>query len=87
VRLPKEFRFDGDSVLIRREGRKVILEPDNDWPPGYFEWLLTGPVVNLEPPSREGPARTKDPFQVPLDDGSGRTVNVFDLLAARRRKR
>ena len=34
VRLPKEFRFDGDTVLIRREGAAVILEPDG-WPEGY----------------------------------------------------
>ena len=34
VRLPKEFRFEGPSVLIRREGTAVVLEPD-DWPPGY----------------------------------------------------
>jgi len=34
VRLPKEFRFDGDTVLIRREGTAVILEPDG-WPEGY----------------------------------------------------
>ena len=27
VRLPKEFRFDGSEVRIRREGDKVILEP------------------------------------------------------------
>lgn len=27
VRLPKEFRFDGDEVRIRREGSRVILEP------------------------------------------------------------
>ena len=27
VRLPKEFRFDGSEVSIRREGDKVILEP------------------------------------------------------------
>ena len=25
VRLPKEFRFDGDEVYIRREGDQVIL--------------------------------------------------------------
>lgn len=31
VRLPKEFRFDGDEVRIRREGDKVVLEPaDHD---------------------------------------------------------
>ena len=27
VRLPKEFRFEGDEVEIRREGDAVILEP------------------------------------------------------------
>jgi len=37
VRLPKEFRFDVDSVLIRREGNKIILEPDSDWPEGWWE--------------------------------------------------
>jgi antitoxin VapB len=34
VRLPKEFRFDGDTVLIRHEGSAVILEPDG-WPEDY----------------------------------------------------
>jgi antitoxin VapB len=27
VRLPREFRFDGDEVRIRRVGRGVLLEP------------------------------------------------------------
>ena len=27
VRLPKDFRFEGDEVTIRREGDRVILEP------------------------------------------------------------
>ena len=32
VRLPKEFRFDTDRVLIRREGRSVVLSPMfEDW--------------------------------------------------------
>lgn len=32
VRLPKEFRFDGEEVRIRRHGQTVILEPVNrDW--------------------------------------------------------
>lgn len=30
VRLPKEFRFDGDEVRIRREGNRVILESSAD---------------------------------------------------------
>lgn len=36
VRLPKEFRFDSDTVLIHREGSSVILEPARDWP---AEWI------------------------------------------------
>ena len=42
VRLPKDFRFEGDEVRIRRHGRAVILEPiAQDW-----AWLdqVTGPV-------------------------------------------
>ena len=42
VRLPKEFRFEGDEVRIRRHGCAVILEPvAHDW-----RWLeaLIGPV-------------------------------------------
>jgi antitoxin VapB len=34
VRLPKNFRFEGDEVRIRRHGNAVILEPvaeDWDW--------------------------------------------------------
>ncbi len=37
VRLPKEFRFDGDSVLVHREGSAVVLEPVREWPEGYVE--------------------------------------------------
>lgn len=36
VRLPKEFRFEGDEVRIRRQGNAVVLEPiakdySQDW--------------------------------------------------------
>lgn len=27
VRLPKEFRFEGDEVIIQKEGIRVILSP------------------------------------------------------------
>jgi antitoxin VapB len=30
VRLPKEFRFKGDKVRIRREGRSIVLSPVED---------------------------------------------------------
>jgi len=38
VRLPKEFRFEGEEVSIRREGDSVILEPlkRRRWPRGYW---------------------------------------------------
>lgn len=41
VRLPKEFRFEGDEVAIRREGERLILEPvgKRGWPPRYWERL------------------------------------------------
>ena len=41
VRLPKEYRFEGSVVRIRREGRAVVLEPLEmaSWPAGYWERL------------------------------------------------
>jgi antitoxin VapB len=63
IRLPKEFRFAGEEVLISRDGDRVILEPDSGWPPGFFEWLLSAPLpADFEVPSREGPARSSDVF-------------------------
>jgi antitoxin VapB len=41
VRLPREFRFDTDTVRIRRRGAAVILEPvARDW--GWLD-ALDGP--------------------------------------------
>ena len=62
VRLPKEFRFDGDEVSIRREGERVILEPveRREWPKGY--WQSWGRATqDLEEPD-------------PLPSGDGRIV-------------
>jgi antitoxin VapB len=41
VRLPREFRFPGDEVEIRRDGEAVVLEPvkKRSWPDGYWEWI------------------------------------------------
>ena len=41
VRLPREFRFKGSEVSVRREGAAVILEPvgRETWPRGYWERL------------------------------------------------
>jgi antitoxin VapB len=44
VRLPKEFRFEGEEVAIRREGQRIVLEPlkSRSWPHGY--WRSWGKV-------------------------------------------
>jgi antitoxin VapB len=60
VRLPKEFRFEGDEVSIRREGERVVLEPvkRREWPEGY--WRSWGRATrDLEAPE-------------PLPSGGGR---------------
>jgi virulence-associated protein VagC len=46
VRLPKEFRFEGDEVSIRKEGSRVVLEPlqHRRWPRGYWRsWTKVSP--------------------------------------------
>jgi antitoxin VapB len=50
VRLPKEFRFEGDRVRIRRVPEGVLLEPLNLDTANWFEQL---DELNSEPfPSR-----------------------------------
>ena len=41
VRLPKSCRFDDDQleVIARREGRKVILEPADEWSEEFLACL------------------------------------------------
>lgn len=39
VRLPAEFRFPGDRVRVRRQGRGVLLEPICADPREWFEEL------------------------------------------------
>jgi len=38
VRLPKEFRFEGTEVRIRKDGERVILEPTKS-PEEVAAWL------------------------------------------------
>ena len=64
VRLPKEFRFQGEEVRIRRHGKAVILEPmAEDW-----TWLdsIVGKVdedlvqaADEQPKQQERPAIKK----------------------------
>lgn len=58
VRLPKEFRFTGDEVRIRRRGAAVILEPvADDW-----AWLdaLGNPVDDDFVRATEEPIAAQD---------------------------
>ena len=58
VRLPKEYRFDGDSVAIRRLGDAVILQPKKSWntlfdsleqfSPDFMEEREQGPIQERE---------------------------------------
>jgi antitoxin VapB len=46
VRLPKEFRFEGDQVRIRRVGQGVLLEP---LIPDASRWFKELDEFNSEP--------------------------------------
>ena len=39
IRLPKEFRFEGNEVKIKKDGERVILEPieKTEWPKGFWK--------------------------------------------------
>jgi antitoxin VapB len=60
VRLPREFRFEGDRVRIRRVGEGVLLEPMIQ---DTKEWFRKLDELNSEPfPSRDKqPPATKRP--------------------------
>lgn len=57
VRLPKEFRFEGEEVAIRREGESVVLEPvkPRRWPPGFFEAIAIDDPAFVRPPQDDTP--------------------------------
>jgi antitoxin VapB len=59
VRLPKEFRVDSDTVLVRREGLAIILEPADEWPEGYVESFSGIPEDFARPTQGEDDRREK----------------------------
>lgn len=59
VRLPKEFRFDTDTVLVHREGNAVILEPAGAWPEEYVESFAGVPDDFERPPQGRVEKRRK----------------------------
>ncbi len=59
VRLPKEFRFDGSEVRIRKDGERVILEPvETDWKAFWarLDELAEEAGEPFPHPPRDGPA-------------------------------
>lgn len=53
VRLPKEFRFEGDRVRIRKVDEGVLLEPMKSTPEEWLaEWKRFGPA-NIFPHGRK----------------------------------
>lgn len=63
VRLPRECRFpEGETeVLVRRVGRKIILEPIDEWPEEFVRSLGS---LSEDIPRPSSPLITKlrDPF-------------------------
>jgi antitoxin VapB len=61
VRLPKEYRFETDTVRVHREGAAVILEPVHDWPEGYVESFTGAPEDFRRPAQGKVDEREKLP--------------------------
>jgi virulence-associated protein VagC len=64
VRLPESCRFPDDQreVLVRRVGRRVILEPADEWSSEFAEALGAWKEPIERPPSR-AVSKMKDPFE------------------------
>ena len=64
VRLPRSCRFpeDQDEVVVRREGRRVILEPVDQWP-AAFERCLGAWPDEIERPTAPRLRALRDPFE------------------------
>ncbi len=62
VRLPKACRFVAQrEVLVRREGRRVVLEPADEWSADFRSCL--GSVSDEIPRPKQAPlARLQNPF-------------------------
>jgi antitoxin VapB len=64
VRLPRECRFpEGESeVVVRRVGRRVVLEPVDEWPDEFLKSLgsLSGEIPRPKPVAI---TKLRDPFE------------------------
>lgn len=64
VRLPSSCRFpeDQDEVVVHREGRRVILEPVDEWPATFLRCLGAWSEA-IERPKAGRAGDLKDPFE------------------------
>jgi antitoxin VapB len=64
VRLPQEYRFPDDQreVTVRREGRRVILEPADEWPDAFRACLGAWPQT-IRRPAQRAIRDARDPFR------------------------
>ncbi len=63
VRLPKSCRFpdDTDEVLVHVEGRRVVLELPDEWPPEFLACLGAWKEP-IERPMQTPISKLRDPF-------------------------
>lgn len=62
VRLPKECRFEDQSeVIVRREGRRVIIEPVDEWSSEFLACLGQWDEP-IERPEQVPVQDARDPF-------------------------
>ena len=62
VRLPKAYRFAAQrEVLVRREGRRVILEPADEWS-AEFRSCLGSVAGDIPRPKQEKLSHIRNPF-------------------------
>lgn len=61
VRLPREFRFHGDEVYIRREGEEVVLSPR---PQSWNDFFAASKTVSDDFPEdrQDQPPQEREPL-------------------------
>lgn len=64
VRLPKSCRFPDDQqeVLVHRIGRKVVLEPADEWPQDFLRCLGAW-AEDIDRPKSLPLTELRDPFE------------------------
>lgn len=60
IRIPKQFRVQGNEVTIRRMGNTLVIEPLDEWPEGYVE-SFRGLAEDLER-FPQGDAEEREPL-------------------------